>query len=85
MAAPRPKASTKSEPAPVQKDDMVFTAFNYKLIVAGVALIVAGFTAMALEDKWDGFVSLYIAPVLIVAGFAELVYAIMATDPAEKA
>jgi uncharacterized membrane protein len=83
MATPRSKAKTKVEPAPLE-DDMVFTAYNYKLIAIGIALVVFGFAIMAIENQWDGFISLYISPVLIVGGFAELVWAIMANDPAEK-
>jgi uncharacterized membrane protein len=83
MATPRSKAKTKVEPTPLE-DDMVFTAYNYKLIAIGIALVVFGFAIMAIENQWDGFISLYISPVLIVAGFAELAWAIMANDPAEK-
>lgn len=81
MAVSKPRTSRKPEPVAAPKEEMVFSMYNYKLILAGVALIVAGFTAMAIEDQWNGFISLYVSPILIVAGFAELVWAIMAEEP----
>ncbi len=83
MAAPKPRVKPKSETV-LTETDMVFTAYNYKLILVGVALVVIGFIAMAVEGKWDGFVSLYVSPILIVAGFAELAWAIMAKEPEKK-
>jgi uncharacterized membrane protein HdeD (DUF308 family) len=56
---------------------MVFTKENYILLAIGIALICIGFLIMYLENEIDGFISLYISPVLIVGGFAEIVYAIM--------
>lgn len=58
----------------------VFTALNYQLIVVGLVFIFVGFLAMYIENKYDGFVSLYIAPLLILFGFFEIVYAIMKVD-----
>jgi hypothetical protein len=43
----------------------------------GVALIVIGFTAMYLENAYKGFISLNVAPLLIVGGYAEIIYALM--------
>jgi len=56
---------------------MVFTKENYILLIIGIALIFVGFLIMYLENEIDGFISLYVSPVLIVGGFAEIVYAIM--------
>jgi hypothetical protein len=57
--------------------EMLFGEDNYKLIALGLILVVAGFLAMYLEDNVNGFISLYISPVVIVAGYAEIIYAIM--------
>lgn len=56
---------------------MVFTKENYILLLIGIALIFVGFLMMYLENEIDGFISLYISPILIVGGFSEIVYAIM--------
>ncbi|WP_263786924.1 DUF3098 domain-containing protein [Salinibacter grassmerensis] len=55
---------------------LVFENWNYVLLLIGVALIVVGFTAMYLEGAYQGFVSLYVSPVLIVGGYAEIIYAL---------
>ena len=65
-----PKKSTETE-------SMLFGEDNYKLIVLGLVMIIAGFAAMYIENKVNGFISLYISPVVIVAGYAEIIYAIM--------
>lgn len=56
---------------------MVFSALNYKILGAGVLLVIIGFTIMRLENEVYGFISLYIAPVLIMAGYITVVFAIL--------
>lgn len=56
---------------------LVFENRNYVLLLIGVALIVTGFTAMYIENAYQGFVSLYISPILIVGGYAEIIYALL--------
>jgi len=56
---------------------LVFEHWNYALLLIGVALIVVGFAAMYLEGQYLGFISLYVSPVLIVGGYAEIVYALL--------
>lgn len=70
---PTPSKRTKSStPAP-----LVFEASNYTWMGVSVALIVAGFTAMYLDGQFLGFVSLTVSPILIVLGYAVLIYAIL--------
>ncbi|TNE70730.1 DUF3098 domain-containing protein [bacterium] len=64
---------------------MLYTKQNYLLMGIGVALIVVGFIIMYLENEIDGFLSLYVSPVIIMAGFAEIVYAIMKKSPSAEA
>lgn len=59
---------------------MLFSPLNYKLIGLGVLLIMAGFTAMKLENEVYGIVSLYISPVVILAGYITVIYAILKRD-----
>lgn len=60
-----------------QTGPLVFGKRNYLLLLLGVFLIVVGFTAMYLENEYLGFVSLYVSPLIIVGGFAEIVYALL--------
>ena len=59
------------------EQEMLFDATNYKLFGVGIALIIIGFTAMYLDKNVFGFVSMYISPIVILGGFAEIIYAIM--------
>lgn len=57
-----------------------FERMNYILLVVGVLMIGFGFFLMSLDgfvDATQFSVSLYIAPVVVVAGFLEIIYAIM--------
>ena len=60
-----------------QSRALVFEQRNYLLLTVGVALIVIGFTAMYLENAYKGFISLNVSPVLIVGGYAEIIYALL--------
>lgn len=54
---------------------------NYILIAIGVALIFVGFFLMSTEkfvDSSEFSLSLYVCPLLIVGGFAEIIYGILA-------
>lgn len=71
MAAKRRKKSQKP---------MAFTALNYKILGIGVLLIAVGFTVMRLENEVYGFISLYIAPVVILAGYVVVAISILKRD-----
>ncbi|CAN5436794.1 hypothetical protein BH23BAC3_BH23BAC3_02480 [soil metagenome] len=60
-----------------EKKPLVFSALNYKILGVGVLLVIIGFTIMRLENEVYGFISLYIAPVLIMAGYITVVFAIL--------
>ncbi|MDZ7719502.1 MAG: hypothetical protein U5K72_11860 [Balneolaceae bacterium] len=59
---------------------LLFTPINYKLMGLGLLFLVIGFTAMRIENEVQGVVSLYISPVIIVAGYAIVLYAILKKD-----
>ncbi|MFP8489029.1 hypothetical protein ACKGJO_07985 [Gracilimonas sp. Q87] len=59
---------------------MFFSAYNYKMIGFAIFLIVGGFTAMYLENEVNGFISLFISPIVIMAGFVLVIFAIMKHD-----
>lgn len=56
---------------------MVFERRNYILLLVGLALVVVGYVVMRVENEVDGFVSLYVAPLLILGGYLEIIYAIL--------
>jgi membrane-bound acyltransferase YfiQ involved in biofilm formation len=62
---------------------MFFSAYNYKLIGLAIFLVIAGFTAMYLENEVKGFISLYISPIVIMAGYILVVFAILKHDRTE--
>ena len=57
--------------------EMVLSRNNYFLLIVGVALIAFGFAIMRFENEVDGFISLYVAPLIIIAGYGEIAYAIL--------
>lgn len=64
---------------------MFFSAFNYRLIGIAILLIVSGFTAMYLENEVHGFISLYVSPIMVMAGYVVVIFAIMKHDRDESA
>jgi uncharacterized membrane protein HdeD (DUF308 family) len=56
---------------------MVFDRRNYMLLSLGVAAIIVGFAIMRIENAVDGFLSLYVAPLLLLGGYLEIIYAIL--------
>lgn len=59
---------------------MLFSPWNYKILAIGLLLVIIGFTAMYLENEVQGFISLYISPILIMAGYIVVIFAIMKHD-----
>jgi hypothetical protein len=56
---------------------MLFTRRNYQLLLLGVALVVSGYLVMRADNQVDGFLSLYVAPLMILGGYLEVIYAIL--------
>lgn len=46
-------------------------------MLLGVILIIIGYAIMRIENEVDGFVSLYVAPLIILGGYLEIIYAIL--------
>jgi hypothetical protein len=77
---------------------MAFERRNYVLLGIGLALVVAGYALMAVDNargvdargvplSLDGTLSLTVAPLLLLAGYLEIVYAVLwrPKRPAEPA
>ncbi len=58
-------------------NEMIFGPRNYTWLTVGVLCIVFGFTAMRIENEIRGVISLYIAPIVIVAGFGIVAWSIL--------
>lgn len=56
---------------------MIFESLNYKLLALGLILVIAGFTAMYLENEVYGVISLYISPIVIIAGYVVVIFSIL--------
>ena len=59
---------------------MIFSTWNYKVLALGFFLVIAGFTAMYLENEVNGIISLYISPIVIMAGYITVIVAILKHD-----
>jgi NADH:ubiquinone oxidoreductase subunit 4 (subunit M) len=55
----------------------LFTRRNYVLLIAGVLAVVVGYAIMRIDNQLDGFTSLYVAPLIILGGYLEVIYAIL--------
>ena len=73
----KPRSSSRRQKGQRRPTNMVFARRNYMLLLLGLALVVVGYVAMRMENEVDGFVSLYVAPILILGGYLEIVYAIL--------
>lgn len=72
------KASRKTRrPSARKTARMVFDRTNYVLLIACVAVIIAGYTLMRVENEVDGFLSLYVAPLMILGGYLGVIVAIL--------
>lgn len=60
-----------------EEQEMLFSALNYKLLGIGILLVITGFTAMYLEMEVYGFISLYVAPIVIMSGYITVIFAIL--------
>ena len=56
---------------------MPFDRRNYLLMVLGLVIVAIGYIIMGIESEMDGFWSLYVAPLLLITGYLEIVYAIV--------
>ena len=62
---------------------MLLTAYNYKILAIGVLCVLIGFGGMYIEGQQYGIYSLYIAPLLVMAGFILVAVAVFKTPPGQ--
>ena len=68
-----PKSTSKRRSA----GTLLFGRRNYILLAVGVLMVALGFALMRIENEFLGFISLWVAPLIILGGYAEIFYAIM--------
>lgn len=69
-----------------EKKHFPFTSHNYKLMLIGIAIILAGFFIMSLdkEEFGFGFLGLTLGPLVVIGGFIFQFWAIFFKKPAKK-
>ena len=70
-----PKASKRRSGSSTSA--LIFESTNYLWLAGSAFLIAAGFIAMYLEGEFLGAISLTVSPLLILAGYAGLIYGIL--------
>lgn len=83
MARPRTQRRSRRSRGGSRGGALVFARRNYLLLIAGVLVVALGYVIMALEGEVDGFLSLYVAPLLILGGYLEIIYAILWRPPSD--
>ena len=78
MARPSGRRRTPQARKARRGTRMVFRRKNYVLLLLGVAMVVLGYAMMRIENEVDGFISLYVAPLIILGGYLEIIWAILA-------
>lgn len=76
----RHKRKRKGEP----EKPMLFSSGNYMFMLIGIMMVVTGFLAMYIESQEKGFISLYVSPIVIIAGFIVVAVSIL-KDSEEQA
>ena len=71
------KSARRRSRHPARKALLVFARTNYLILIASVALVVLGYTIMRVENAVDGFLSLYVAPLMILGGYLGVIAAIL--------
>lgn len=86
---PPKKQATNTPSSEQNKDQFAFTRENYKWVLIGLAFIVLGFVLMIGGGSKDpdvfsegifSFRRMTLAPILVLAGYAIEIYAIMKKD-----
>ncbi|GHA57695.1 DUF3098 domain-containing protein [Pontibacter akesuensis] len=65
-----------------KKKQLAFGSKNYRLMLLGIALLIVGFIIMSLDTEpyGLGFLGITLGPLVVLAGFAVEIFAIMAKD-----
>ncbi|GAA4799659.1 DUF3098 domain-containing protein [Olivibacter ginsenosidimutans] len=73
MISPEKKKTAQTD----QKSTFVFGKLNYQLMLLSIAIVIIGFILMAGKTDIYSFTKITLAPIVVVAGFALGVVAIL--------
>lgn len=85
-SATKPTRTRAKRTKKKEEEVLPFGRMNYILLIIGIVIIGFGFFLLSLDDFVDATefsISLYIAPIVIVGGFIEIIYAIMYKDKSQ--
>lgn len=68
------------------KNKLAFGKKNYRIMLIGIAILIAGFTIMTLDTEPYGFgrIGLTVGPIIVMAGFIIQFFAIFANSKKDK-
>jgi uncharacterized membrane protein HdeD (DUF308 family) len=72
--------ASKQRSGRTSNNSMIFSPWNYKVLALGILMVIAGFLAMYIENEVEGFISLYISPIVIMAGYVTVIVSILKHD-----
>jgi hypothetical protein len=72
---------TRQKTRSVESGEPLLSAANYKLLALALALLALGYGGMYIENEFKGVYSLYVAPILLVAGYLTVALGIMKRFP----
>lgn len=79
------RANRSSRRSAPRKSTLVLDRRNYTLIAIGVLLVVVGFVIMRMDNQVEGFISLYVAPLVIIAGYVGVGYGVVSKGASRRA
>ncbi|MFK7848171.1 MAG: DUF3098 domain-containing protein [Rhodothermales bacterium] len=77
QASSKASRANQTQRSGKNKPVMVFAKRNYLLMILGVVLVIFGYSIMRMENEVDGIISLYVAPLILLGGYLEIIYAIL--------
>jgi len=72
MAKQIQKERIASKKKNIRQDVLVLESINYKIILLGLLVIVAGYFALS-ASPWDNPIALNVAPILLVIGYCVII------------
>lgn len=87
VSAARSTASSsqkRTSRSPHLKGPMLFGRTNYLLLGISIALLIVGYAAMAIDNQVRSFITLYFSPVVLMAGYLLVIYAIFYRPKSEN-
>lgn len=82
MAQRQRRTRNQKRKTALQQSPPVFGELNYKYMAGGGGLVLLGLTLMTMFNSIDGFIPLYISPLMMIAGFILFGYGIIKKNPA---